>query len=74
MSLLSEHSHIAGVGGVLAVMLMRKFGRLPVLFWSQVSHPVPDNSTKTRWVLAFFSGVPCWRHIFTHSQDIRWYV
>lgn len=26
----------AGWGGILAVMLMRRYGRLPVLFWSQV--------------------------------------
>lgn len=25
-----------GWGGIFAVMLMRKLGRLPVLFWSQV--------------------------------------
>lgn len=27
---------MAGWGGIFAVMLMRKLGRLPVLFWSQV--------------------------------------
>ncbi|KIM76222.1 hypothetical protein PILCRDRAFT_12978 [Piloderma croceum F 1598] len=27
---------LLGIGGVCAVMVMRKFGRLPVLFWSQV--------------------------------------
>jgi hypothetical protein len=31
---------MAGPGGVFVVMLMRKFGRLPVLFWSQVSQHV----------------------------------
>ena len=25
-----------GWGGIFAVMLMRRYGRLPVLFWSQV--------------------------------------
>lgn len=29
--------YFAGPGGIFVVMLMRKFGRLPVLFWSQVS-------------------------------------
>jgi hypothetical protein len=37
---------MAGPGGVFAVMLMRKFGRLPVLFWSQVSHLMPDDDVK----------------------------
>jgi hypothetical protein len=27
---------LIGFGGIPAVMAMRKFGRLPVLFWSQV--------------------------------------
>ncbi|KAL9709913.1 hypothetical protein Ac2012v2_006972 [Leucoagaricus gongylophorus] len=27
---------LIGIGGIFAVMVMRKFGRLPVLFWSQI--------------------------------------
>lgn len=27
---------VIGWGGIFAVMLMRRFGRLPILFWSQV--------------------------------------
>lgn len=27
---------LIGIGGIFAVMAMRKFGRLPVLFWSQI--------------------------------------
>ena len=30
---------LIGIGGIFAVMAMRKFGRLPVLFWSQVRAP-----------------------------------
>ncbi len=29
---------IAGWGGLVAVMVIRIYGRLPVLFWSQVRH------------------------------------
>ena len=28
---------LTGWGSIFAVMLMRRYGRLPVLFWSQVS-------------------------------------
>lgn len=29
-------SFLPGWGGIFAVMLMRRLGRLPILFWSQV--------------------------------------
>lgn len=54
-------------------MLMRKFGRLPVLFWSQVcfySHFVAkicahDHISATRY------GVPHWLHIRTKLKDLH---
>jgi hypothetical protein len=39
--------YFAGPGGIFVVMLMRKFGRLPVLFWSQVGRPAPAHDTQT---------------------------
>ena len=30
------HEYYLGWGGVVAVILIRRFGRLPILFWSQV--------------------------------------
>lgn len=65
-----------GPGGVIVVMLMRKFGRLPVLFWSQVSQPViiRDVLYSFSCELAPCSWVSRWRCLVTYSQDIRWYV
>jgi len=59
---------LLGWGGIFAVMLVRRFGRLPVLFWSQFiglaflvgCAVAPDLNTFTamRCLTAFFSTAP----------------
>jgi hypothetical protein len=66
---------MAGPGGVIAVMLMRKFGRLPVLFWSQVRRVIlPHNHVKTQYQSGSCHGISRWRYFRTHSQYFRRYV
>ncbi|KIM88318.1 hypothetical protein PILCRDRAFT_3335 [Piloderma croceum F 1598] len=58
----------AGFGGLFAVMLMRKFGRLPVLFWSQLLalalligatfSPTLRTFAAFRCLTAFFGSCP----------------
>ncbi|KAH9896672.1 MFS general substrate transporter [Cubamyces lactineus] len=59
---------LLGWGGIFAVMLMRRFGRLPVLFWSQVLAlgflvgctfaPNLNTFTAMRCLTAFFATCP----------------
>jgi len=59
---------LIGWGGLLAVMLMRRYGRLPVLFWSQVLAlgflvgcaiaPNLKTFTAMRCLTAFFGACP----------------
>lgn len=59
---------LLGWGGLLAVMLMRRFGRLPILFWSQVLAlgflvgctfaPNLKTFTAMRCLTAFFATCP----------------
>ncbi|KIP06311.1 hypothetical protein PHLGIDRAFT_465509 [Phlebiopsis gigantea 11061_1 CR5-6] len=59
---------LLGWGGILAVMLMRRYGRLPVLFWSQVLAlgflvgctfaPNLKTFTAMRCLTAFFATCP----------------
>lgn len=53
----------AGWGGLLAVMAIRRYGRLPVLFWSQVEATglllISESVLKHRQVLALGFLIGC---------------
>jgi len=65
-----------GWGGLFAVMLIRRLGRLPILFWSQVSVSLLFCEGELKGILLWGSsvGIPHRMHIRPKPEHIRWLV
>ena len=64
-----------GWGGCVAIIFVNRFGRLPVLFWSQVGLVVASSwSHLIRNTTGFVLGIPSRSNLFSESQDIHRYV
>lgn len=63
-----------GWGGLFAVTLMRRYGRLPVLFWSQVraNSLIEWSDVDEELVTVALIGILGWSHLCTESQHIHW--
>jgi len=53
---------------------MRRIGRLPVLFWSQVHmlYLIIVFALTLKVLIGVGIGFPCWLHFRAHSQGLRW--
>ena len=64
-----------GWGGCVAIIFVNRFGRLPVLFWSQVVLVVASScSHLMRNMTGFVLGIPSRSNFFAESQDVHRYV
>ena len=65
---------IVGWGSIFAVMMMRRYGRLPVLFWSQVGSLLYVSTFRGANVatcVGFSPGFPYRMHVRSQSEYIH---
>ena len=58
----------------MAVMLIRRYGRLPVLFWSQVRETSWNSLSSPIICTGSFLWIPSWLYLCTKSENICWSV
>lgn len=61
---------LLGPGGILAVILARRFGRLPVMFWSQVFGVAFMVGCTFSQNLATFAGMRCLQAFFSTAPQV----